>query len=174
MIPCAGTFGDRGSDWPRNDRVEIVSSGSGLDASAAVRVTLPKGRRLTVHLGAGTATVTNADGEIKVDANAASVTTEHTKGVLDLDTGSGGARITDAEGDVNLDSGSGEVHLENVRGESLTVDSGSGEVSGATISVGRLNIDSGSGMFRAISSCAAIPAISARILARAPFAAATI
>jgi DUF4097 and DUF4098 domain-containing protein YvlB len=140
-----GTFD---GDWDGRrgrDRVRITSSGSGLEAWADVRVMLPKGQRITVHLAAGEASVENADGDITVDVYGASVTTRHTRGVLDLDTGSGEVRISDAEGEVRLDSGSGRVTLEGVRGESLDVDSGSGEVSGGDISVRRLNIDSGSG-----------------------------
>jgi hypothetical protein len=140
-----GTFDGDWDGWRGRDRVTISSSGRGLEAWADVRVTIPKGQRVTVHLAAGEAAVENADGDITVNVFAAGVTTRHTRGVLDLDTGSGEVRISDAEGEVRLDSGSGEVTVEGVRGEVLDVDSGSGQVTGTDISVRRLNIDSGSG-----------------------------
>lgn len=140
-----GTFDGDGDGWRNSDRVTITSGGSGLEAWADVRVLLPKGQRVAVYLGAGEATVENADGDIMVNVYAAGVTTRHTKGTLDLDTGSGDVRIIDAQGEVRLDSGSGQVTVDGVRGELLDVDSGSGEVRGADIAVARLNIDSGSG-----------------------------
>ncbi|MFN8572961.1 MAG: DUF4097 family beta strand repeat-containing protein [Gemmatimonadaceae bacterium] len=153
-----GTFGDgdRGRDgwFGRGDRVDIVSSGSGLDASADVTVSLPRGRSLRISLAAGDATLENVDGDIDVNVWAANVTTNHTKGMLSLDTGSGETSITDAEGEVMMDAGSGGVTLTRVKGARLTLDSGSGRVRADEIAVEHLSIDSGSGSvdLRAISA----------------------
>lgn len=140
-----GTFDNNGDrDWG-DDRVEIVSSGRGLEAAADVRVMLPRGKRISIHLAAGEATVTNADGDISVSVYSASVTTNKTRGTLDLDTGSGETSVTDAEGDVTLDSGSGGAEVTRVRGEALSIDAGSGSVRVEGATVDRLIIDSGSG-----------------------------
>ncbi|MEP7343612.1 MAG: DUF4097 family beta strand repeat-containing protein [Gemmatimonadaceae bacterium] len=145
-----GTFGDGGEEGRMrfgfgNDRVEIVSSGRGLDAAADVVVSLPKGRGLTINLAVGDATLENVDGDIRVNVWGADVTTIGTRGSLDLDTGSGEVKITDAEGEITLDSGSGNVTMSRVKGPRLTIDSGSGRVRAETVTVERLNIDSGSG-----------------------------
>ena len=139
-----GTFGDD-TDDSRGERYEIVSSGSGMDARADVRVLVPRGKRVAIHLGAGEATVSNVDGDISVDVHAADVTTTNTRGSLDLDTGSGEVRITDAQGDVTLDSGSGDVTMTRVNATRLSLDSGSGSVRGSSIESSDLRLDSGSG-----------------------------
>lgn len=153
-----GTFGDgdgRRDGWfGRGDRVEIVSSGRGLDASADVTVSLPRGRSLRIALAAGDATVENVDGDVNVNVWAANVTTTHTKGMLSLDTGSGETSVTDAEGEVTVDAGSGGLTLSRVKGARLSLDSGSGRVRADEVAVEHLRIDSGSGSvdLRAISA----------------------
>ncbi len=148
-VTSDGTFGDGDDGRMRfgfgNDRVEITTSGRGLEASADVVVSLPRGRGLTINLAAGDATLENVDGDIRVNVWAADVTTSMTRGSLDLDTGSGEVKVSDAEGDITLDSGSGNVTMTRVKGPHLTVDSGSGRVRGEAVTVDRLNIDSGSG-----------------------------
>ena len=137
-----GTFGDshRGGH-----RVRITGSGSGLEAAANVKVMVPAGKKVRLNIGVGKVDVSNVDGDIRVDAAGADLTTSHTKGNLTLDTGSGTANITDANGSVNLDSGSGDVTLNGVKGSLLNIDSGSGEIKADAVSVDRLDLDSGSG-----------------------------
>ena len=141
-----GTFNDGRSDDGR--RVEIVSSGDGLDAYADVRVLVPRGKRVSVFLGVGEARIENVEGDLTVDVSAASVTANRTRGRLFLDTGSGEVRVTDAEGTVELDTGSGGVEVTNVRGESLRMDTGSGRLRGTDITVNDLELDTGSGGVR--------------------------
>ena len=141
-----GTFGD--TNHSGRHRVEIVAHGSGLEASADVRVLVPRGRRVALHLAAGEATVTNVDGDILVDVSQATVTTSGTSGRLTLDTGSGSVRVSDAEGQVVLDSGSGDVVVMGMRGDRMRLDAGSGSVRAERIEVARLDVDSGSGSVR--------------------------
>ena len=141
-----GTFNDGRSDDGR--RVEIVSSGDGLDAYADVRVLVPRGKRVSVFLGVGEARIENVEGDLTVDVSAASVTSNRTRGRLFLDTGSGEVRVTDAEGTVELDTGSGGVEVSNVRGESLRMDTGSGRLRGTDVTVNDLELDTGSGSVR--------------------------
>ena len=139
-----GTFDDD-SDWRDRDRVEIRSSGDGLEAHADMTIGVPKGQRISVHWGVGDATVSNVDGDIRVSVSAATVTSEHTRGRLTLDTGAGSVSVTDAQGDVRLDTGSGGVTVNGVKGETLDIDAGSGSVRGSDIDARMLKIDVGSG-----------------------------
>jgi lia operon protein LiaG len=144
-----GFFNESG-DWSGRgrDRVEIRGSGSGLEAWADLRVVVPRGKRVALHLAAGEATVSNVDGDLAVDVSAASITTDHTRGRLSLDTGSGSVRVTDAQGSVNLDTGSGSVTVADIRGEDLRMDTGSGSITGRNIEVQTLSADVGSGGIR--------------------------
>jgi len=144
MVRDDGTFGS-GRDRGRARRVRISGSGSGLDAAADLRVGIPEGAVIALHLAVGRVNVRNVNGDILVDVGSADVTTEGTRGKLDLDTGSGEVRVTDASGDVTLDSGSGGATLSRIRGRKLFVDSGSGEIDGSDITVEELVLDSGSG-----------------------------
>jgi lia operon protein LiaG len=143
-----GYFDDH--DWRPGgrDRVEIRGSGSGLEAWADLRIVVPRGKRIALHLAAGDATVSNVDGDISVDVSAATITTERTRGQLTLDTGSGSVRVTDAQGPVNLDTGSGSVTVSDVRGAELRMDTGSGSIAARNIEVATLTADVGSGGIR--------------------------
>jgi DUF4097 and DUF4098 domain-containing protein YvlB len=145
-----GTFGDsRGDGFFRDrDRVEIRSSGSGMDAYADLTISVPKGQRIAVHLGVGEATVSNVDGDLAVDVAAARVETSHTRGRLTLDTGSGSVTVTDAQGTVDLDTGSGGVTVNGVKGETLRLDTGSGSIRVDDVDVRELTADVGSGGMR--------------------------
>jgi lia operon protein LiaG len=148
-VDAQGYFNDSGS-WRRGgrDRVEIRASGSGLEAWADLRIVVPRGKRIAVHLAAGEATVANVDGDLEVDVSAATITTEHTRGRLSLDTGSGSVRVSDAQGSVNLDTGSGSVTVADIRGDELRMDTGSGSISARNIEVTALSADVGSGGIR--------------------------
>jgi hypothetical protein len=150
-VNADGTFGDgRDSDWRdrERDRVQIRSSGSGLEAWADLVVSVPRGQRIALHWGAGEATVSNVEGDISVDVASARITAEHTRGALDLDTGSGNVTVTDAQGLVNLDTGSGSVTVDGVRGDNLSMDTGSGTMTVSNVDVKRLSADVGSGGIR--------------------------
>lgn len=139
-----GTF-DGGWDGFRGNRVEIRSDGSGLEASADLRITVPRGKSLDLNLVVGEATVSNVEGDLRIDVHAAAVTTRSTRGKLDLDTGSGEVRVTDARGELVLDTGSGDVTLESVSGPVLELDSGSGRIMARGVEVEELRLDTGSG-----------------------------
>src|SRR5579871_3255693 len=72
-----GTFDDD-HDSSDRERVEIRSSGDGLEAHADLTIGVPKGQRVAVHLGVGDATVSNVDGDLRVSVAASNVTSEHT------------------------------------------------------------------------------------------------
>lgn len=143
-----GTFGDaRGDHDPRGRgrRVHIDDSGSGLEAYADLRITVPAGRTVAVFIAVGGATATNVRGNLHIDGHALPVSASGIRGRLSVDLGSGSARVTDVEGDVDVDTGSGQVDVSDVRGPRLRVDTGSGSVTASRVAVRNLDIDTGSG-----------------------------
>ncbi len=136
-----GTFGDNA----RGHRVRITGDGSGLEASAVLRVAIPPGKKVRLNLGVGRVTVSNVTGDLYVDVASADVITENTKGMLTLDVGSGSTTVKKAAGSLDLDAGSGDVTVSGVHGETLHVDAGSGEVRAQDIVVDNADLDVGSG-----------------------------
>jgi lia operon protein LiaG len=145
-----GTFGgDDHGGWGRGGRrVEVRSSGEGLEAHADVRVIVPKGKAVILRHGMGETTIDNVDGRLDVEVAASRVRATHVRGALTLDTGSGGVEVTDMTGDLVLDSGSGGAVLDGVRGGKLDLDIGSGSLRGRAIEVRELSADVGSGGIR--------------------------
>ena len=132
------------SDRERN-RVEISSSGSGLEAYADLRVLVPRGQRIVIHNAAGDARITMVDADLAVEVASSTISADRTRGRLSLDTGSGSVSVTDAQGDIDLDTGSGGVTITGVKGGSLKMDTGSGSIRGGDIDVSDLKADVGSG-----------------------------
>jgi hypothetical protein len=143
-----GTFGDHGN-WRREGReVRITGRGrgrGGLEAYADLRVSVPAGKRVALHLGVGKAFVTNVDGVILVQAASADVSAERTRGTLKIDTGSGNVDVRDASGDVTLESGSGDITASGVHGGRVRLDTGSGNITLTGAEATELHIDTGSG-----------------------------
>ncbi|HUF27580.1 MAG TPA: hypothetical protein VMM18_11455, partial [Gemmatimonadaceae bacterium] len=63
-----GTFGGGMGGGGRRVR---IGGDDGLDASADLRVFVPRGQRIALHLGLGNVTVANVNGDILVDVGAA-------------------------------------------------------------------------------------------------------
>ena len=141
-----GTFGDGDSDRHNRGRtVRVSSRGSGLQAHADLKVSMPAGHRVALYLAVGNVSITTVDGELLVDAHSAPVTASGTKGTLMLDVGSGPVRVTGAEGEVNVDTGSGPVQVTGFSGGELHIDTGSGGVTGSQLKADAIHIDTGSG-----------------------------
>ena len=144
-----GTFGDdQGDSWRRGRRVEVRSSGDGVEAYADIRVSVPKGKVVRLRHGVGETTIDNVDGRLDVSVAASRVRASRVRGSLTLDTGSGGVEVTDMTGDLELDTGSGGATLDGVRGGRLRMDIGSGSLRGRAIDVTELQADVGSGGVR--------------------------
>lgn len=137
-----GTFGHGGRG---GDRVRISGSGGGLEAWADMTIRVPRGRSLSVYLGAGESEAEGVEGNLRIDTGSGRVSASRIAGSLLVDTGSGSVEVLDVDGDVTVDTGSGSVRVSDVRGERLAVDTGSGSVSGRGFTVGSLNVDTGSG-----------------------------
>ncbi len=140
-----GTFGDHGDAWRDGRRVRVSTRSGGLDAHADIRVGVPRGQKVAVYLGVGRATVTNVEGELRVDLASGEVTAEKTRGTLTIDTGSGNVTATDADGDLTIDTGSGNVSVTRMRGPGLRIDTGSGNATAVQVAADVLAIDTGSG-----------------------------
>ncbi|MFW6088839.1 MAG: DUF4097 family beta strand repeat-containing protein [Gemmatimonadota bacterium] len=140
-----GTFWG-GGDWRRRGaEVEISDRGDGLEASANLEVSVPRGRRVVVMQAAGAITARNVDGNLHMDTGSGAITTSATRGGLDLDTGSGDVTVDGAEGEVKVDTGSGTVEVRGVSGPDLLVDTGSGNVRVERVETADIEIDTGSG-----------------------------
>ena len=137
-----GTFG---SDSGRGRRVRVSGSGSGLEGWADLEVGLAKGASLRVFVGGGAITVTDVEGDLRLDTHIGPVTAQRVVGRLVVDTGSGAVDVTTVQGDVEVDTGSGAVTLNALRSGRIVVDTGSGRVTGGDLQADRLEVDTGSG-----------------------------
>ncbi|MGH7555194.1 MAG: DUF4097 family beta strand repeat-containing protein [Longimicrobiales bacterium] len=153
-----GTFGSSWSDtddvslrrllrmaFGERNTVTVRGSGTGLEAYADVRVLVPVGRRVAVHLGVGEIVAANVDGNLVVDARSAPITASGLRGTVRLATGSGRIELDGAEGNVSLDTGSGDIRVAQVTGDRLSIDTGSGAVRASEVRSESLSIDTGSG-----------------------------
>jgi len=142
-----GTFNDEHDRhfFRTGHRVRISSRGRGLDAHADLRILVPAGKQVAVYLAVGKASVTNVDGDIRVDVASADVEASHTKGSLYLDTGSGSVNVTDVAGDITLDTGSGDVTVTGMTGGRVKLETGSGSVTATRVAADELKVDTGSG-----------------------------
>jgi hypothetical protein len=129
-------------------RITISRGGRGPQAWADLEVRVPRGQRLVVRLGVGRAEARDVDGDLTLDAAAASVASEGTSGRIVVDTGSGSVALRRHRGDASVDTGSGDVEVEDVQGGSLSVDTGSGSVTGGGVTGDELRVDTGSGSVR--------------------------
>lgn len=142
-----GTFGD---GFGGGDRVTVERDGD-LEAWADLRIEVPAGTRLAVHLGVGDMDVRDVEGDLALDGSSGTIRTRGTRGTLSLDTGSGSIEVSDAAGDLTADTGSGNITLRNVDGGDLALDTGSGSVELSSVRVASLLVDTGSGSIRGSS-----------------------
>jgi len=141
-----GTFGDRpkrGTLFGR--RVRVDGKSGGLEAWCDMRIAVPKGQKITVHLGVGQLDASNVDGDIVLDTASGAVTVRGGTGPMIADTGSGDISVTDHEGDALLDTGSGTIKATDLRGDRISFDTGSGDVIAHGVSARKLDADTGSG-----------------------------
>lgn len=154
-----GTFGeehgrhDHGG-WFREGRTVRITGRSrdGLEASADLRVSVPKGKNVALYLGVGKAFVSNVDGTIRIYVAAADVSADRTKGALRVETGSGNVDVRTAAGDVTLSTGSGDVTVAGVDGTRLYLETGSGNVTLTDGKAPNVHVETGSGDVEATST----------------------
>ncbi len=148
-----GTFGNHhDDDGDASDhagrRVRISSRPGGLEAWADLRVSVPAGRALALHLAVGKVTVTNVDGRLRLEAASAPVSVNGAKGELTVRVGSGDVRLSGIEGKLDAETGSGGVEITRAHGPKLVVETGSGDVSASGVETEQLSVETGSGDVR--------------------------
>lgn len=142
-VKADGTFGNGG--WRGARRVTIAGTGEGIEAHADMRILVPAGKTVAVHLVVGRMSVTNVSGNLELDVASADVDVSGTRGSLTIDVGSGNTRVTDVRGELSFDTGSGDVTVSQVRAEGLLLDTGSGNVTVTDARAARIEVDAGSG-----------------------------
>lgn len=142
-----GSWGDN-RGW-NGHRVRVRSSGSGTEAWADIRVLVPTGKRVDVHLGVGELGASGVNGALRLETAAGRIVTSNTKGDLNVDAGSGSVEVREMSGgDLRVDTGSGGSTLSGVAARVCTVDAGSGGITGDTVSCDEIKMDAGSGGVR--------------------------
>jgi lia operon protein LiaG len=120
-----GTFDDRdGADRA----VEVRSSGSGMEAWADLRILVPRGQQLALHLGVGEIRVSNVNGTLRFDGGPTNTTATGTSGSLAVDVRSGTIRVQQAKGDLRLETTSGNIEVNDARDGTVRLASGSGNL----------------------------------------------
>lgn len=144
-VRADGTWNGRDGWRDRGERVRVSSRGSGLDAHADLRIGVPRGQRLDVHVAVGRIRASNVDGRLLLDTHTGGIEARSISGPLSIDTGSGGVRVAGIRGDLWIDTGSGGVRVSDVRGSSVEIDTGSGGVEADAVHADAIEIDTGSG-----------------------------
>lgn len=143
-----GTFWGGGWNGREGRRVEISNRGGGLEASADLEISVPRGKRILVALAAGAIDARNVAGDLYLDTGSGNVEARAIGGAtLSIDTGSGDVTVADAEvREVEVDTGSGNVTLLGLRTGRVGVDTGSGDVTVETAAgSASIGVDTGSG-----------------------------
>jgi hypothetical protein len=130
-------------------RVTISDRGSGLEASADVRLMVPRGRNVSVFWGHGRGDARGVDADLRIDGAGFEVSAREFKGSLHVDVGSGGVRVTDAAGLLRVETGSGDVTVSDLRGETVSIATGSGAIDATGVDAREISLDTGSGDIRA-------------------------
>ena len=142
-----GTLGGRVGEGRR----VLLSGRSGIEASADMKLYVPKGAKVEVYWGHGTGDVREVDADLSIDGAGFVVTTAGTRGALSVDVGSGSVRVHGARGSVNVETGSGEILVDGIEGEALSAETGSGTIRAKDIDCPKLALETGSGDIEALS-----------------------
>lgn len=141
-----GTFSNGWDDDRDGRRVRVSSRNGDFEGHANLRITVPQGQRLSLHIGVGTVEVGNVNGELDLRTHASTVRATGTRGRLTARTGSGRVSLEDVEGErIQASTGSGGITLTGVRGAELRVSTGSGGIEGRDVRADRFDASTGSG-----------------------------
>jgi hypothetical protein len=138
-----GSFGDHHG----GRRVRIARDEGELEAWADLRIAVPAGHALDLHLAVGRISASNVNGKLRIQAAAAPVTVTGGDGDLSVSTGSGDVHLSGGRGAARLSTGSGDIELSGRSGD-VSAQTGSGTVTGAGIESTRLRAGTGSGEIR--------------------------
>lgn len=138
-----GTWG--GNTGLVSRRMLVTSSGRGLEAHADLRIQVPSGRRVEVHLLAGQGLQRGVSADVFFDGSATPFRSEGSRGPLHVDVGSGSIAVSRHTGEVWIDTGSGQVDLHAIEAKKVLIDTGSGAVTADGVTCDALTVDTGSG-----------------------------
>jgi hypothetical protein len=128
--------------------VRLSGSGRGVEAHADITVYLPPGRRLAVHLAAGSVEMANGDGDLQVHTRSASVRTRQTRGGLHVAARSGSVQVEGAEGELHVETRSGGIVVDRARGARMRLAARSGAIRGSDLSFDEAGVGTRSGTVR--------------------------
>lgn len=137
-----GSFGDHHGG---GRRVRVSRDEGDLEAWADLRIAVPSGRSLDLHLAVGRISASNVNGRLRIQAAAAPVTVTGGEGDLSISTGSGDVELSGRNGDVSAETGSGAVTGSRIESTRLRAESGSGEIRLSGIRAPDLALHTGSG-----------------------------
>lgn len=137
-----GTFG---TDMGGGRRVRVSGQGDGLEAWADLRILVPDGQRVEVHLGTGKMLASAVSGDLRLEALSGDITVDGARGSLAIASGSGDVSARSVEGELELSTGSGDVRLDDGKGNRARLSTGSGDISGSGLDYARQTLRTGSG-----------------------------
>jgi hypothetical protein len=138
-----GIFG--GEHHGGGRRIRIARDEGDIEAWADLRILVPAGRSLELHLAVGRIAAANVNGRLRLDASAAPVTVSGSKGELSVSTGSGDIRVSRGSGVGRLSTGSGEIEVTTWGDGDIEAETGSGNVTATDLASPRLRAVTGSG-----------------------------
>ncbi len=122
-----GTFGRAIGRGRR--AVRIAGAGQGTEAWADLRIGVPAGATVEVHLAQGAMLASNVDGRVSLEAIAANVSLADGSGQWAIDVGAGDVEVARTHGALRVATGSGAVRMDvEDRAAHLAVTTGSGDV----------------------------------------------
>lgn len=157
----ADRVGAKADAGRRDQRIRVSGGGRGLEAHADVRVLVPAGKAVAVHLGVGRILVADVAADVQIDTRSGSVSAHRTTGFLRIDSGSGSLDVEGAVGDVALNTGSGGVKAHSLDKGLLKIHTGSGSVEVTEINAAEMSVSTGSGSVTAFGIGAPMLKISA-------------
>ncbi len=155
-----------GSGRRGRDARRISSQGEGADAHMDLRVLVPSGGSVAIHLGvglqeasgvdaslrlqsvSGRIVVRDARGDVRALTGSGALSIRGVQGDVSAKTGSGGMEIAQIQGAIEAETGSGAVEISDARGKSISISTGSGAVEGEGLASDEVEVETGSGGIR--------------------------
>lgn len=129
----------------RSMKVVRRPGAGGTVAHADVVVSLPPGRRLDVHVGAGQLRIGRVAGEVHGSTVGGATEADAPAGRVFLSATSGGISATGGEGELTLSAPRGAVDVTGFAGARLAVTTGAGSITLADVGANALDASAGAG-----------------------------
>jgi len=126
-------------------RVELSGRGGGLEARADVKLYVPRGHRVGINWGHGSADIRGVDAGIAIEGASMDVRSSGCAGGLAVEVGSGSVHLDGNRGNVSVETGSGDVEVRDSDVEHLVVETGSGTIRAMGVAASGVSLETGSG-----------------------------